>query len=747
MKKKRVRKGIVVSILAASMVLGGAQETFTVRAAAHKETAKDYIVNVADQHKLDKLAKEYDTVDHNESTAELLESSGCVSLELTDSQAQQLEQESGVVSVERDEIVSGCESDEADQIIQFAREAWNIDAVNVEHGVSDKPKTAENSKKKIAVIDSGVDITEDIDVADRVDLLYAGEESSVLCCDMTGHGTAVASIICAKDDDNGVTGIDDDLEVYSVRILDENNEAPISRVVAALQWCEENGIDIINMSFGTNYDSDILREEIKSVADKGILMIAAAGNDKEADQILYPAAYEEVMAVGGVSADMSPADCSVQGAGVELSAPGEYIPVLAQLGGLTVESGTSMAAPHIAAIAAKLWENHADWTADKIRQCMDVSAKQLADGNGKIVDYKAASELAKDFDAVYQPNCSTSDLPECGSHVTAEDRYEIPGVVAKWMKKGHNSLIRDAVSDANLKSKYTDKKIAVLKAVSLAVDTCSGTSGGTKLTLAKDVPNLHAHKFTNYITTVYYLYKIAYLQKKNPSKSITEIMNSDSAKGAVIDLANLSYINKAINIICTKELKKGGKAYNIPNAYTGTNAAANNRALRVLGMALHVAGDAFSHKSIVPNSDDMKSKLKVNVIGEGGKNIFTKDEYKQIIKKLDAYTSTTGMTYSALDDNVADSGRKKKSHENYADSPGSSGRRYTHGAKVVVTGLLKDYYYSHNKFDHKVFNNFGSVSDGKNNICMFRIYTYARKIDTSIVMNSTTTWRLFSRCD
>ena len=652
-----------------------------------------------------------------------------------------------MVSVERDEMVSGCELDEADQIIQFAKEAWNIDAVNVEHGVSDKPKTAENSKKKIAVIDSGVDITEDIDVADRVDLLYAGEESSVLCCDMTGHGTAVASIICAKDDDNGATGIDDDLEVYSVRILDENNEAPISRVVAALQWCEENGIDIINMSFGTNYDSDILREEIKSVADKGILMIAAAGNDKEADQILYPAAYEEVMAVGGVSADMSPADCSVQGAGVELSAPGEYIPVLAQLGGLTVESGTSMAVPHIAAVAAKLWENHADWTADKIRQCMDVSAKQLADGNGKIVDYKAASELAKDFDVVYKPNSSTSDLSECGSHVTAEDRYEIPGVVAKWMKKGHNSLIRDAVSDANLKSKYTDKKIAVLKAVSLAVDTCSGTSGGTKLTLAKDVPNLHAHKFTNYITTVYYLYKIAYLQKKNPSKSITEIMNSDSAKGAVIDLANLSYINKAINIICTKELKKGGKAYNIPNAYTGTNAAANNRALRVLGMALHVAGDAFSHKSIVPNSDDMKSKLKVNVIGEGGKNIFTKDEYKQIIKKLDAYTSTTGMTYSALDDNVADSGRKKKSHQNYADSPGSSGRRYTHGAKVVVTGLLKDYYYRHNKFDHNVFNNFGSVSDGKNNICMFRIYTYARKIDTSIVTNSTTTWRLFSRCD
>ena len=116
--------------------------------------------------------------------------------------------------------------------------------------------------------------------------------------------------------------------------------------------------------------------------------------------------------------------------------------------------------------------------------------------------------------------------------------------------------------------------------------------------------------------------------------------------------------------------KLRSKAYNIPNAYTGTNAAANNRALRVLGMALHVAGDAFSHKSIVPNNDDMKSKLKANMIGEGGEDIFTKEEYKKIIDKLDVYTSTTGMTYSALDDNVADSGRKKKSHQNYADNPG-----------------------------------------------------------------------------
>ena len=168
---------------------------------------------------------------------------------------------------------------------------------------------------------------------------------------------------------------------------------------------------------------------------------------------------------------------------------------------------------------------------------MDVSAKQLADGNGRIVDYKAASELAKDFDAVYKPNCSTSDLPECGSHVTAEDRYEIPGVVAKWMKDGHNNIIEGILKNgtASWQTSYSTAKKSVLKAVSLAVDTCSGTSGGTTVNLAKDVPNLHAHKFTNYITTVYYLYKIAYLQKKNPSKSITEIMNSDSAKGAVID--------------------------------------------------------------------------------------------------------------------------------------------------------------------------------------------------------------------
>ena len=227
-------------------------------------------------------------------------------------------------------------------------------------------------------------------------------------------------------------------------------------------------------------------------------------------------------------------------------------------------------------------------------------------------------------------------------------------------------------------------------------------------------------------------------------------MNSDSAKGAVIDLANLSYINKAINIICTKELKKGGKAYNIPNAYTGTNAAANNRALRVLGMALHVAGDAFSHKSIVPNDDSMRKQLWKDVIGNGGADLFMTSECDQIIR--DMYGSY--ITYSALDQKITHeyngksvNDRRRESHRHYADYPGSNRNRYQYGAKHAVSGLLQNYYNKHNKFNINAFNNFGAndSKNPKNDICLYRVYTYARKLDKSI--STTSAWKTYSRCD
>ena len=108
---------------------------------------------------------------------------------------------------------------------------------------------------------------------------------------MTGHGTAIAGII---------NDIAPNAEIYSVRIMDAENKATLSRVVEGIYWCIENDIDIINMSFGTTVKSAVLEKAIQDANDAGILLISSAGNG-DTQGVEYPAAYEEVIAVGAVN--------------------------------------------------------------------------------------------------------------------------------------------------------------------------------------------------------------------------------------------------------------------------------------------------------------------------------------------------------------------------------------------------------------------------------------------------------------
>ena len=85
---------------------------------------------------------------------------------------------------------------------------------------------------------------------------------SLLFVDDSGHGTSVAGIIAAEDNDNGITGINPNVELYSGRILDED-KAPIDRVVAGIEWAIEKDVNIINLSFSTNKDSKYLHNAIK----------------------------------------------------------------------------------------------------------------------------------------------------------------------------------------------------------------------------------------------------------------------------------------------------------------------------------------------------------------------------------------------------------------------------------------------------------------------------------------------------
>ena len=177
---------------------------------------------------------------------------------------------------------------------------WNIVSVGSEEGgILTIDGDAALDPVKVAILDSGVDYTEDIDVYMRKNFIPGEDGISVIYEDISGHGTSVAGIIAAKDNDEGITGINPYVQLYSARILDENKQAPASRVVAAIDWAIEQDVDIINISFGTTVDSEEIHAAIRRAYDAGILIVAAAGNNGVVE---YPAAYDEVVAVGAVDA-------------------------------------------------------------------------------------------------------------------------------------------------------------------------------------------------------------------------------------------------------------------------------------------------------------------------------------------------------------------------------------------------------------------------------------------------------------
>lgn len=256
-------------------------------------------------------------------------------------------------------------------------EFWNIVSIgSAEAGVDRLNESRTYVPVKVAILDSGVDYTDDIDVYMRRNFISGEDEISVLYEDLCGHGTSVAGIIAAKDNGEGITGINPSVQLYSARILDENRQAPVSRVVEAIDWAIEQEVDIINISFGTRTDSEAMHAAIQRAYAAGILIVAAAGNNGVVE---YPAAYEEVIAVGAINPTGERAEGSAVGDELELVAPGVQIVSTGAFGGLCVAGGTSLAAPHVTAVASILWQKDKTVSADFIRFLLAFTANQYGE--------------------------------------------------------------------------------------------------------------------------------------------------------------------------------------------------------------------------------------------------------------------------------------------------------------------------------------------------------------------------------
>ncbi len=285
--------------------------------------------------------------------------------------------------------------------------SWNlqmIQAGNVNAGEAEGP----GRKIKVAVIDSGINFNTDLPVAVRKNFI-PGEERSVLYEDMSGHGTAVAGIIAALDNDEGITGINPRVELYSARVLDENLEAPAGRIAGAIDWAVGQDVDIINMSFGIAKNVPELEAAVERAAAAGILLVAAAGNG---ETVAYPAAYDEVIAVGSVTVEGLAAEDSAGGEALELMAPGEDILSSGIFGGIIGVSGTSMAAPHVAGAASVLMERNPEMPADYIRMLLNYSANLYGSpdeyGNG-VLDLGYALEINDKFKKLYEKHIDKAE--------------------------------------------------------------------------------------------------------------------------------------------------------------------------------------------------------------------------------------------------------------------------------------------------------------------------------------------------
>ncbi|MEV8635151.1 S8 family serine peptidase [Streptosporangium sp. NPDC051023] len=232
--------------------------------------------------------------------------------------------------------------------------------------------------------------------------------------DEVGHGTHVAgTIACLSNDGTGVAGVTWQCRLLPVRVLVRARNTVTGRVsgigssadiAAGIRWAADNGAQVINLSLGGSTDTTVERDAIAYAVGRGVVVVAAMGNDGTGNPS-YPAAYPDVIAVGAVDSTDKRAPFSQTGTHIDVAAPG--VNVLSTYWDDTYASlsGTSMASPHVAGLAALILSANSALSSAQVGQIIRDTARPLRDdpadpvpndryGSG-LIDAKAALERAR----------------------------------------------------------------------------------------------------------------------------------------------------------------------------------------------------------------------------------------------------------------------------------------------------------------------------------------------------------------
>ncbi len=183
--------------------------------------------------------------------------------------------------------------------------------------------------------------------------------------DIHGHGTHCAGIAAAIDNDKGVIGVAPKALIVPVKVLNDQGSAAWQWVANGIRYVADLNLGgplkdhkkIISLSLGGRTGATELHEAIKYAIAKGCFVIAAAGNSgykQDQNTVDYPGRYPEVITIASVGKSENPSVFSSAGEQVDLGAPGEGVYSTHKNGGYAYLSGTSMATPHVAGVAALL---------------------------------------------------------------------------------------------------------------------------------------------------------------------------------------------------------------------------------------------------------------------------------------------------------------------------------------------------------------------------------------------------------
>lgn len=255
---------------------------------------------------------------------------------------------------------------------------WNLPLIKANQGWS---LTKGSGDVVIAVVDTGVDPSH-WDLKSKLLKGYNVIDTNAAPKDDVGHGTHVAGIIGAEVNNlEGIAGMTWNNPILPVKVLDSTGAGTSYSVAEGVIWATDQGAKVINLSLGNYADGAFLHDAIKYAYDRDVVLVAATGNDNTS-QPGYPAAYPEVFAVSATNQDNTKASYSNYGDYVDVVAPGTSIASTYPDNQYAALSGTSMAGPHVSALAGLIRSINPSLKNTEVYDIMRQSATDLG-GNGR----------------------------------------------------------------------------------------------------------------------------------------------------------------------------------------------------------------------------------------------------------------------------------------------------------------------------------------------------------------------------